>query len=107
MSHLRGRRNEKEFDPNKSIQNTQVWKKYQQAEEEVKYIEQALEEYFDYNQMTPGIKYKSFGDFIENLDGVAKLDYGVERERVRKILFDDYQYDACERTYKYFIGEDY
>ena len=57
--------------------------------------------------MTPGIKYKSFGDFIENLDGVAKLDYGVERERVRKILFDDYQYDACERTYKYFIGEDY
>lgn len=63
--------------------------------------------YFDYNQMTPGIKYKSFGDFIENLDGVAKLDYGVERERVRKILFDDYQYDACERTYKYFIGEDY
>lgn len=38
-------RPQKEFDPNKSIQNTQVWKKYQQAEEEVKYIEQALEEY--------------------------------------------------------------
>lgn len=57
--------------------------------------------YFEYDSITPGIKYKSFNDFIQNLNHITELNYSLERNRVRQKLYDDYQFDACKRTYDY------
>lgn len=57
--------------------------------------------YFDYDEITPGVKYESFTDFIENLSVIDKLDYSKERESVRDLMIDGYNYDACEKTYEY------
>ena len=58
--------------------------------------------YFDYDEITPGIKYKSFEEFTEALYEVEKLNFQQERKRVRELLVSDYHYDACEKTYLYF-----
>lgn len=58
--------------------------------------------YFDYDEITPGIKYYSFSDFINNLDNVEKLDYKNQRNQVKNLLIQDYNFDACERTYHFF-----
>lgn len=55
--------------------------------------------YFDYDDITPGVKYKSFYEFIENLDKVETLNYRDDRERVKRIMIDNYSFDACEKTY--------
>ena len=62
--------------------------------------------YFDYNEITPGIKYHSFKEFVDNIYRIDRLDYRIERERVKNLMIDDYCYDACEKTYN-FIREHY
>ena len=58
--------------------------------------------YFDYDSVTPGVKYYSFDEFISNISNLYLLDYSKERYELKKKFFDDYNYDACERTYQYF-----
>ena len=62
--------------------------------------------YFDYNEITPGVKYKSFTEFVESLSSIDNLNYSDDRSRVRKMIIGDYHFDACEKTYK-FIQEHY
>lgn len=62
--------------------------------------------YYDYNEITPGVKYRSFREFIENLNMLSSLDYSKDRRRVYELMYDDYNFDACERTYR-FIKETY
>ena len=59
--------------------------------------------YFNYDDVTPGVKYKSFEEFISNLTEVEKLDYSNERKQVKDLLITDYNFDACEKTYKFFV----
>lgn len=62
--------------------------------------------YFDYNSITPGKKYSSFSKFISDLDSIANLDFHEERRKVKELLFDEYSFDACKRTYQ-FIKKQY
>lgn len=57
--------------------------------------------YFNYDEVTPGKKYYSFSQFIDDLENVEKLDYHEERERVSKMMIDDYHFNACKRTYDF------
>ena len=62
--------------------------------------------YFDYDEITPGVKYSSFSEFIDSIPGTGSLDYAEDRKRVREKMIDDYAFDASERTYR-FIKERY
>ena len=62
--------------------------------------------YFPYDEITPGRKYNSFNDFVENVNEIHKLDYRNERQKVKELMIDNYNYDACKRTYQ-FIKEKY
>lgn len=57
--------------------------------------------YYDYDKITPGVKYENFADFIKNLSAIDKLDYSKERKSVRDLMIDGYHYDACEKIYEY------
>ena len=58
--------------------------------------------YFDYDEITPGKKYKSFDEFIEDIDIIDKLDYSYKRRKIRNLFITNYNFDACERTYNFF-----
>lgn len=58
--------------------------------------------YFSFDEITPGKKYYSFSDFINNLNQIEKLDYSADRKKVKELLYTDYNFDACEKTYNYF-----
>ena len=58
--------------------------------------------YFEYNDITPGIKYSTFNEFINDLNNFKNLDYSAERKQVRDLLIKDYNFDACERIYNNF-----
>lgn len=58
--------------------------------------------YFDYDEITPGIKYYSFDDFISGLLDIDNLDYSNKRREVSKMMIDNYHFDSCEKTYEYF-----
>ena len=60
--------------------------------------------YFSYDEITPGAKYRNFGDFIHALSEIERLDFSAERKRIRDLLIANYNYDACEQTYRYFTG---
>lgn len=62
--------------------------------------------YFDYEEITPGVKYHSFSEFIDDLENVSQLDYKKEREIVKSKFFDNYSFDACKKTYQ-FIKDNY
>ena len=62
--------------------------------------------YYEYDEVTPGIKYISFDEFINGLSGIADLDHSEERRKLKEKFFDDYDYDASEKTYK-FLKERY
>lgn len=55
--------------------------------------------YFNYEDITPGVKFYSFHDFVDALHGVSLLDYKKERDYVKELLIDDYQFNACEKIY--------
>ena len=57
--------------------------------------------YFDYDDITPGIKYRSFADFIDNIYELASLDYKKERKRIREMMITEYDFNACERIYQF------
>ena len=58
--------------------------------------------YFEYNDITPGIKYSTFNEFIKDLHNFENLDYSADRRKVRDLLIQDYNFDACERIYNNF-----
>ena len=58
--------------------------------------------YFSFDEITPGKKYYSFADFINNLNRIEKLDYSADKKKVKELLYTDYNFDACEKTYNYF-----
>lgn len=62
---------------------------------------QNRELYFNYDEITPGIKYHSFDEFIRGIEHLPALDYGEERKRVRDMMIEDYHFDACEKTYQF------
>ena len=57
--------------------------------------------YFNYNDVTPGPKYYDFDSFIASLDTLNQFDYSEERKRVVSMLYDDYNFDACEHIYDF------
>lgn len=57
--------------------------------------------YFDYNDITPGKKFAAFDDFINELSSIDKLDYSEDRERIRSLFIENYDFDACKNTYEY------
>lgn len=61
--------------------------------------------YFEYDSVTPGAKYYTFDDFIDHIQDMPFLDYKDERQALREKFFDDYDYNASERTYKYFADK--
>ena len=61
--------------------------------------------YFEYDDVTPGKKYKSFDEFIEDLSNFDDIDYSVERKRVAELFIENYNFDACENVYKYIINK--
>ena len=62
--------------------------------------------YFNYDDITPGIKYYSFDEFINGLPIIDNLDFSAKRKVVRDMMIDDYDFDSCEKTYN-FIKEKY
>lgn len=58
--------------------------------------------YFDYNEITPGVKYNNFDEFINQIQYIDGLDYSSERNKIKKIFIENYNFDACEKTYKFF-----
>lgn len=62
---------------------------------------ESRELYFDYEKVTPGVKYYSFDEFINNIKNLSKLNYKKERDRLRSNFYDDYSFNASERIYKY------
>lgn len=61
--------------------------------------------YFEYDEVTPGKKYKSFDEFIEDLCNFDTIDYSAERQRVTDLFIENYNFDACENVYKYIINK--
>lgn len=57
--------------------------------------------YFSYNEITPGKKFNTFNDFIDGLSMIHTLDYSEDRNRVKALMFDDYHFDASEKTFDY------
>lgn len=57
--------------------------------------------YFDYNEITPGKKHTSFEGFINELTSIDELDYSEDRERIRSLFIENYNFDACKNTYEY------
>lgn len=62
--------------------------------------------YFSYNEITPGKKFNTFNDFIDGLSMIHTLDYSEDRNRVKALMFDDYHFDASEKTFD-FIRDKY
>ena len=62
--------------------------------------------YYDYDEVTPGVKFDSFDSFINGLSDIDKLDYSDARKALKDKFFDDYNFDASEKTYR-FIKERY
>lgn len=63
--------------------------------------------YYEYDDITPGIKYNSFSDFIDSIQEIEKLDYHIERRMIREKFIDDYDYNACKKIYEYFTDVDF
>ncbi|WP_407451307.1 CDP-glycerol glycerophosphotransferase family protein [Fibrobacter sp.] len=57
--------------------------------------------YFNYNEITPGVKYNSFSDFIKVISKIDKLNYSNDRKKVRDLLIENYNFDACEKIFKF------
>ena len=55
--------------------------------------------YFPYDEVTPGKKYGSFNDFIEDLPKIDDLDYSKERKALKDKYYDSYDFDASEKIY--------
>lgn len=67
------------------------------------YIENR-ELYFSYDDITPGIKYKSFSEFTDSLKSITSLNYSDERQKVKELLIKDYNFDSCEKIFHKFVG---
>lgn len=61
--------------------------------------------YFEYDEVTPGKKYKSFDEFIEDLCNFDSIDYSAERKKVADLFIENYNFDACENVYKYIMNK--
>lgn len=61
--------------------------------------------YFDYDTVTPGEKYDTFDDFIDHIQDIPSHNYKEERKALKEKFFDDYDYNACKRTYEFFSGK--
>lgn len=59
--------------------------------------------YFSYETITPGVKYKDFDEFINNLSNIEKLDYSEQRKSVKDLIIENYNFDASEKLYNYFM----
>ncbi len=57
--------------------------------------------YFDYNEITPGVKYYNFDEFINAFEKIDFLDYSKDRHRIYKMMIENYNFDACEKTYQF------
>lgn len=57
--------------------------------------------YFDYDEVTPGVKFYSFNEFIDNIRNISQIDYSEQRKAIKERFIQDYHFDACEKTYKY------
>lgn len=57
--------------------------------------------YFNYDEITPGVKYYSFDEFINSFEKIDTLDYSEDRHRVSAMMIEDYNFDACEKTYQF------
>lgn len=57
--------------------------------------------YFNYEDITPGVKYSCFQDFIDALPNVEQLNYSKERKEVKDLMIENYNFDACKKTYEF------
>lgn len=57
--------------------------------------------YFDYDKITPGKKYLSFREFIDDMENIPHLDYHKERAEIGDLMIDEYNFDSCKRTYEF------
>ena len=60
--------------------------------------------YFPYNDITPGKKYYTFQDFVADLNEIDRINFSVERNRIKNMFIQDYNYDASEKIYEFFIS---
>jgi len=57
--------------------------------------------YFKYDDITPGKKYYTFGEFIDDIPNLHKLNFKEERDELSVKFIEDYHFDACSKTYEF------
>lgn len=66
------------------------------------YYIRTRELYFDYDEVTPGVKYNTFEEFMDNLPNLDTLNYKADRERIRNLFVGEhYAFDASEKIYNF------
>lgn len=60
--------------------------------------------YYDYKNFVPGKQYNSFDEFIDDIARVDLIDFSEKRSALKKLFIEDYNFDACDRTYKFIKG---
>lgn len=65
-----------------------------------KYIS-TRELYFDYKDFVPGVIYDSFDEFLAKFNELGGLDYHQKRNEISNLFITDYNFDACEKVYKF------
>lgn len=59
------------------------------------------EMYFEYDDVTPGKKFYSFDEFIDNIENIDQIDFSAQRRAIKERFIENYNFDACEKTYLY------
>lgn len=60
--------------------------------------------YFDYDSVTPGIKFHTFSEFVSNITKLDQLNFKSERKKIKELFFYKYDFNASQRTYEFFIN---
>lgn len=71
------------------------------------YVINDREMYFDYDEVTPGVKVENYGELLASLNSIVKTEdkYKLEREKVRNIFYDkNAQCMVSDAIYKRIIG---
>lgn len=58
--------------------------------------------YFDYDEITPGKKFNTFNEFIDNIHNIDSYNYSKERKNISNYFLCDYNFDASEKIYSFF-----
>lgn len=73
---------------------------------DIKEYVKSREIYYDYEEITPGKKFYTFDEFIKNIHRIDKLNYSEERKKIKNIFINNYNFDASEKTYQYFLDQE-